>query len=106
MKKKEKNKNKERKMEKQQQPSKETKAQSDESVKESSTEGLPMEDSPYVKYKDLEDYKRQGYGAQGHQEPKPGRGAGATEAPTLSGAAVSSDAQVAATDAINSKGVP
>ncbi|KAG4943554.1 hypothetical protein JHK82_047716 [Glycine max] len=94
-------------MEKQQQqaPSKETKAQSDESVKESSTEGLPMEDSPYVKYKDLEDYKRQGYGTQGHQEPKTGRGAGATEAPTLSGAAVSSDAQVAATDAINTEWV-
>ncbi|KAG4391025.1 hypothetical protein GLYMA_05G103100v4 [Glycine max] len=104
MKKKEKNKNKERKMEKQQQPSKETKPQN-ESGKESSTEGLPMEDSPYVKYKDLEDYKRQGYGAQGHQEPKPGRGAGATEAPTLSGAAVSSDAQATATDVINSKGV-
>ena len=40
-------------MEKQQQPSKETKPQN-ESGKESSTEGLPMEDSPYVKYKDLE----------------------------------------------------
>ncbi|TKY55645.1 Late embryogenesis abundant protein, LEA-18 [Spatholobus suberectus] len=91
-----------RKMEKQ--ACKETKPQS-ESGKES-LEGLPIEDSPYVKYKDLEDYKRQGYGTQGHQEPKTGRGAGATEAPTLSGAAVSSDAQVTATDTINRQGVP
>ncbi|KAE9614259.1 hypothetical protein Lal_00016722 [Lupinus albus] len=70
------------------------------------TEGLPMEDSPYLQYKDLEDYKKQGYGTQGHQEPKQGRGAGGTEAPTLSGADVSSDAQFKATDALNRQGVP
>jgi hypothetical protein len=70
-------------------------------------EGLPMEDSPYLKYKDLEDYKRQGYGTEGHQQPKPGRGAGSTDAPTLSGGAVSSETDiVAATDAINRQGVP
>lgn len=55
---------------------------------------LPTEESPYVKYDDLEDYKRKGYGTEGHQQPKPGRGAGATDAPTLSGGAVSSDAGV------------
>ncbi|KAJ1387276.1 Late embryogenesis abundant protein [Sesbania bispinosa] len=83
---------------------KETKPQS-ESCK-GTLEGLPMEDSPYLKYKDLEDYKLQGYGTQGHQQPKPGRGAGATEAPTFSGAAVSSEAQFNAADALNRKGVP
>ncbi|KAK7346924.1 hypothetical protein VNO80_21448 [Phaseolus coccineus] len=71
-----------------------------------SLEGLPIEDSPYVKYKDLEDYKQQGYGTQGHQEPKTGRGAGATEAPTLSGAAPSSQSQTTATGATNHKGLP
>ncbi|KAK7386384.1 hypothetical protein VNO78_26578 [Psophocarpus tetragonolobus] len=79
------------------QMSKETKGESES--------GLPKE-SPYLKYKDLEDYKRQGYGTEGHQEPKPGRGAGSTEAPTLSGAAVSSESQVSATETINRKGVP
>ncbi|QCD81511.1 Late embryogenesis abundant protein [Vigna unguiculata] len=69
-------------------------------------EGLPIEDSPYVQYKDLEDYKQQGYGTQGHQEPKTGRGAGATEAPTLSGAALSSQSEATATGANNHKGVP
>ncbi|KAK7250943.1 hypothetical protein RIF29_33737 [Crotalaria pallida] len=70
------------------------------------TEGLPMEDSPYVKYKDLEDYKQKGYGTQGHQEPIQGRGGGSSEAPTLSGADVSSEAQFKATDAVNRQGVP
>lgn len=47
---------------------------------------LPLESSPYVKYKDLEEYKRKGYGAEGHLEPKPNHGAGGgTDAPTLSG---------------------
>ncbi|KAA0064662.1 late embryogenesis abundant protein group 8 protein [Cucumis melo var. makuwa] len=45
---------------------------------------LPLESSPYVKYKDLEEYKRKGYGAEGHLEPKPNQGGG-TDAPTLSG---------------------
>ena len=66
-------------------------------------EGLPFEDSPYVKYEDLEDYKRQGYGTQGHLQPKEGRGAGATEAPTLSGANVSSEAQFKAANTVNPK---
>lgn len=56
-------------------------------------EGLPVQESPYLKYKDLEDYKRQGFGTEGHQQPKPGRGPGATDAPTLSGAALSYDAE-------------
>ncbi|KAK2410644.1 hypothetical protein QL285_045999 [Trifolium repens] len=86
------------------QTAKETKP-TNETSKEN-IEGLPLEDSPYVKYKDLEDYKRQGYGTQGHQQPKEGRGAGSTEAPTLSGANVSSEAEFNATNAINSKGVP
>ncbi|KAK7330984.1 hypothetical protein VNO77_25191 [Canavalia gladiata] len=73
---------------------------------ESGKEGLPMKDSPYLQYKDVEDYKRQGYGTHGHQEPNPNQGAGATEAPTLSGAAVSSESEFKATDAINRKGVP
>ncbi|XP_027346447.1 uncharacterized protein LOC113858151 [Abrus precatorius] len=89
-----------RKMEKQGE-----KGRKSESEKES-LEGLPMKDSPYLQYKDLEEYKSKGYGTQGHQEPNQGRGAGATEAPTLSGAAVSSESQFAATDAINRQGVP
>ncbi|KAK9678486.1 hypothetical protein RND81_11G214700 [Saponaria officinalis] len=60
------------------------KQQSEEAKK---LEGLPIESSPYVQYKDLEDYKRQGYGTQGHVDPKPGRGAGGTDAPTQSGSA-------------------
>ncbi|KAE8649966.1 hypothetical protein Csa_012992 [Cucumis sativus] len=45
---------------------------------------LPLESSPYVKYKDLEEYKRKGYGVEGHLVPKPNQGGG-TDAPTLSG---------------------
>lgn len=67
-------------------------------------EGLPLETSPYVNYGDLEDYKRQAYGTEGHLEPKTGRGAGATDAPTRSGAAVSSDST--ATNVTNRQGVP
>ncbi|MQL46438.1 hypothetical protein, partial [Escherichia coli] len=69
--------------------------------KEVNLEGLPMEDSPYVNYKDLEDYKLHGYGTQGHQQPTLGRGAGSTDAPTPSGAAVPSKLDVSATDVIN-----
>ncbi|XP_022135734.1 uncharacterized protein LOC111007621 [Momordica charantia] len=59
-----------------------------EEEKASVEELLPLESSPYVKYKDLEEYKREGYGAEGHLEPKPnqGQGGGGTDAPTLSGA--------------------
>ncbi|CAO2831015.1 unnamed protein product [Amaranthus hypochondriacus] len=60
------------------------KEQSEEAKK---LEDLPIETSPYVQYKDLEDYKQQGYGTQGHLQPTPGRGAGGTDAPTLSGGA-------------------
>ncbi|RDY14183.1 hypothetical protein CR513_00789, partial [Mucuna pruriens] len=77
---------------------KEAKAESESESGKERLEGLPIENSPYVQYKDLEDYKRQGYGTQGHQEPKEGRGAGSTEAPTLSGANVCSEAQVHATN--------
>ncbi|XAR57735.1 hypothetical protein NMG60_11025987 [Bertholletia excelsa] len=67
---------------------------------------VPLEKSPYTQYKDLEDYKLQGYGAQGHQEPKPGRGAGATDAPTPSGDAASAEKQHGSTGVINRQGVP
>ncbi|XP_022739876.1 uncharacterized protein LOC111291981 [Durio zibethinus] len=75
--------------------------------KKEGLEGLPVKDSPYLKYMDLEDYKRQRYGTEGHQQPKPGRGAASpTDAPTLSGANLSSERDFAATDTINRQGVP
>ncbi|XP_039010580.1 uncharacterized protein LOC120139437 [Hibiscus syriacus] len=75
--------------------------------KKESLEGLPIEDSPYLKYKDLDDYKRQGYGTQGHQQPEPGHGAaGSTDAPTLSGADSSSERPSHASDTIKRQGVP
>ncbi|KAJ8765488.1 hypothetical protein K2173_014610 [Erythroxylum novogranatense] len=50
-----------------------------ENGKRSTEEGIPVEDSPYVNYKDLEDYKFKAYGAEGHEQPESGRrGAGAT----------------------------
>lgn len=49
-------------------------------------EGLPLESSPYVKYNDMEEYKRNAYGTQGHLQPKPNQGGGSTDAPTPSGA--------------------
>ncbi|XWS40390.1 hypothetical protein CRYUN_Cryun18bG0137100 [Craigia yunnanensis] len=53
-------------------------------------EGLPLESSPYLKYKDLEDYKRKAYGTEGHLDVKENQSAsGSTDAPTLSGAAMS-----------------
>ncbi|BFG35839.1 uncharacterized protein Pyn_32543 [Prunus yedoensis var. nudiflora] len=69
-------------------------------------EGLPMKDSPYLQYDDLEDYKRQAYGTEGHLQVEPGRGAGSTEGPTVSGANVSSQGDISATEAINRQGVP
>ncbi|KAK2657589.1 hypothetical protein Ddye_010641 [Dipteronia dyeriana] len=79
-----------------------------EENKEVNLEGLPMEDSPYLNYKNLEDYKLQGYGTQGHQEPTLGRSAGGTDAPTPSGGtAVPSKPDVPATaDVINRRVVP
>lgn len=68
-----------------------------------SLEGLPVEDSPYLQYKDLEDYKQKGYGTQGHLPPKPGRGAGATDAPTLSGGSVPRESDVSTIDAITNR---
>ncbi|KAJ4846470.1 hypothetical protein Tsubulata_047303 [Turnera subulata] len=53
--------------------------------KKPTTEGLPMETSPYLKYSDLDDYKRQAYGTEGHLQVKPDQGGGATDAPTLTG---------------------
>ncbi|XP_062010983.1 uncharacterized protein LOC133727420 [Rosa rugosa] len=64
-----------------------------------------MKDSPYVQSDNLEDYKRQGYGTEGHQQVQPGRGAGSTDGPTVSGANVSSKADVTATETINRQGV-
>ncbi|KAK3221428.1 hypothetical protein Dsin_008453 [Dipteronia sinensis] len=84
----------------------ETSGEEKKENKEVNLEGLPMEDSPYVNYKDLEDYKLQGYGTQGHLKPTLGRGAGATDAPTPSGATVPSQPDVSATDVINRRGVP
>lgn len=93
-------------MEKKQQQHVDKKA--DDNIEEkASLEGLPVEGSPYVKYGDLEDYKRQGYGTEGHQQPNPGRGAASsTDAPTLSGAALSSERPFDAKDTNNRQGVP
>uniref|UniRef100_A0A6N2LMU6 Uncharacterized protein n=1 Tax=Salix viminalis TaxID=40686 RepID=A0A6N2LMU6_SALVM len=75
----------EKKQEEQHQHQTEKRAHED---KKESLEGLPVEDSPYVIHEeDLEDYKRRAYGTEGHLEPKTGRGAGATDAPTISGGA-------------------
>ncbi|XP_044470770.1 uncharacterized protein LOC123199780 [Mangifera indica] len=60
--------------------------------KKENLEELPMKDSPYLQYKDVEDYKMKAYGTEGHLEPNPGRGAGTTDAPTLSGAPSPADA--------------
>ncbi|KAI3503043.1 hypothetical protein L1887_31478 [Cichorium endivia] len=78
---------------------------------EQKLEGLPMKDSPYTQYKDLEDYKMKGYGTHGHQEPQPGRGAAAsTDAPTSAGGTLPSQsnkgshpptATTTATDTVN-----
>ncbi|KAL0431514.1 UNVERIFIED_CONTAM: hypothetical protein Sradi_0777400 [Sesamum radiatum] len=81
----------------------------EESGKKVNLEGLPVETSPYTQYKDVEDYKKQGYGTQGHLQPQPGHGAaGSTDAPTLAGRTDAADprAQLSATDAINRQGVP
>ncbi|XP_059671002.1 uncharacterized protein LOC132316543 [Cornus florida] len=71
-------------------------------------EGLPLESSPYTQYRDMEDYKLQGYGTQGHQQPQPGHGGGAsTNAPTASAGRAASDAKLSPTDhPVNRQGVP
>ncbi|CAK7339343.1 unnamed protein product [Dovyalis caffra] len=96
----------EKKQEGNQQQQMEKRAESGHEDKKVSLEGLPVEDSPYVNYGDLEDYKRKAYGTEGHLEPKTGRGAGATDAPTISGGAASSEASAKVTDTINRLGVP
>ncbi|OIT02057.1 PREDICTED: uncharacterized protein LOC109228239 [Nicotiana attenuata] len=87
---------------------KEMERQPDKESDKSKLEGLPVDTSPYTQYKDLEDYKKQGYGTQGHQQPNPGRGAASsTDAPTLSGGrSASAHSQLSATDTINRQGVP
>lgn len=67
-------------------------------------QGLPTESSPYVKFSNLEDYKRQGYGTGGHMEPvETGRGGGPTDAPTLSGGNLT-DGQAQVVDSLHRKG--
>lgn len=55
---------------------------------------LPVKSSPYLQHEDLEDYKRRGYGTEGHQLPVD-RGGGGTEAPTLSGSGLPHDGRSA-----------
>ncbi|ONK64591.1 uncharacterized protein A4U43_C07F27690 [Asparagus officinalis] len=56
---------------------------------------LPSESSPYVQYSNLEDYKQNAYGTQGHLSVADNqRGTGATDAPTISGNGLS-EGQVA-----------
>ncbi|OAY79468.1 uncharacterized protein LOC109718939 [Ananas comosus] len=50
---------------------------------------LPLESSPYVGYKDVEDYKMRGYGAHGHLPTVDQVSGGGTDAPTLSGSGLS-----------------
>ncbi|XVF45908.1 hypothetical protein PTKIN_Ptkin02bG0246000 [Pterospermum kingtungense] len=71
-----------------------------QSQKNATLEGLPLESSPYVKYKDLEDYKRNAYGTEGHLEVKEKQGAsGSTDAATMSGAAMSDAKKIIAANA-------
>ncbi|XVF46004.1 hypothetical protein PTKIN_Ptkin02bG0253300 [Pterospermum kingtungense] len=58
-----------------------------QSQKNATLEGLPLESSPYAKYKDLEDYKRNAYGTEGQLEVREKQGAsGSTDAATMSDA--------------------
>ncbi|OMP04431.1 Late embryogenesis abundant protein, LEA-18 [Corchorus olitorius] len=61
-----------------------------------------------MKYNDLEDYKRQGYGIEGRSSAEPGHdAASSTDAPTLSGVNdLSSERDFSATDTINRQGGP
>nr|XP_027074181.1 uncharacterized protein LOC113698533 [Coffea arabica] len=70
--------------------------------------GGPVNTSPYTQYKDLEDYKQQGYGTQGHLPPQPGRGASASvDAPTATGDAIPPAAQLFSTiNVVNRHAVP
>ncbi|KAF5742176.1 hypothetical protein HS088_TW09G00218 [Tripterygium wilfordii] len=73
--------------------------------KESVLEGLPMESSPYLKDTNLEDYKRNAYGTEGHLPVNPNQGGGGTDAPTVSGSDLS-DGKAAAVDTANRHGIP
>ncbi|KAF5729042.1 hypothetical protein HS088_TW21G01199 [Tripterygium wilfordii] len=78
----------------------------EEQKKESVLEGLPMESSPYVKYTNLEDYKRKAYGTEGHLPVNPNQGGGGgTDAPTVSGSGLS-DGKAADVDTANRHGIP
>ncbi|KAI5596504.1 hypothetical protein POPTR_002G006000v4 [Populus trichocarpa] len=74
--------------------------------KKGKLDGLPMESSPYLKYTDLEDYKRIAYGTEGHQEVKPNQGGGGTDAPTLSGNDLSPGKMAIIDAAANRHGIP
>ncbi|KAK0604389.1 hypothetical protein LWI29_015221 [Acer saccharum] len=80
-------------------------AKTQQQEKNETLEGLLMESSPYLKYTDLEDYKRQAYGTQGHLEVKPNQGGGGTDAPTLAGTGLT-QGQAEAVDAANRQGIP
>ena len=65
---------------------------------------LPLESSPYVKYTDIEEYKQHAYGTHGHLPvSETERGAGSTDAPTLSGNGLS-EGQVNLLDFMNRQG--
>ncbi|GFP99530.1 hypothetical protein PHJA_002097100 [Phtheirospermum japonicum] len=75
-----------------------------ENEKKVNIEGLPVDTSPYTQYKDLEDYKQQGYGTHGHLQPQPGRGAASsTDAPTITGGGAPNSQALLSTnlDAVN-----
>ncbi|XP_031270134.1 uncharacterized protein LOC116128550 [Pistacia vera] len=61
------------------------KAEGENQEKKATVEGLPLESSPYVKYTNLEDYKRNAYGSEGHLPVKLNQSGGGTDAPTISG---------------------
>ncbi|KAK1275423.1 hypothetical protein QJS04_geneDACA001640 [Acorus gramineus] len=75
-------------------------------MKKNSEEELPMQSSPYLKYSNLEDYKRQAYGSEGHKEPVEVKGGGSgTDAPTLSGSGLPG-VQAKVVNAVNRHSVP
>ncbi|XP_039131727.1 uncharacterized protein LOC120268362 [Dioscorea cayenensis subsp. rotundata] len=80
--------------------------QAEKSTKEAEDVKLPTETSPYVQHDNIEEYKSQAYGVQGHKTPvdRPHHGGG-TDAPTLSGSGLT-QAQTNVVDAINRQGVP
>ncbi|XVF34167.1 hypothetical protein REPUB_Repub18cG0035000 [Reevesia pubescens] len=60
------------------------KEQTSPNQKNKALEGLPLETNPYLKYKDLEDYKKKAYGTKRHLDVKENQAAsGSTDSPTL-----------------------